>query len=111
MGIYVMLKQTNRILILFTFCMAASVSIEAKDISNEQRNAYKARQEYNQNKYEYESLLVQISEQEKYLAQQQEKLDQLNAEKVSAKEKLDQSKQRLDAEVNALSRAWESRDQ
>lgn len=106
-----MLKQPYKILILFTILLMPTFSINAKDISNEQRNAYKARQDYNQNKSEYESLLVQISEQERYLAQQQEKLDQLNAEKVRAKEKLEQSKQRLDAEVNALNRAWESRDQ
>lgn len=83
----------------------------AKNISNEQRNAYKARQEYNQNKSDYESLLIQISEQERYLAKQQQKLDQLNADKVKAKEKLNQSKQRLDTEVKALNRVWESRDQ
>lgn len=106
-----MLKQTYKVLILFIILLASTVSINARDISNEQRSAYKARQEYNQNKSEYESLLVQISEQERYLAQQQEKLDQLNAEKVRANEKLEQSKQRLDAEVKALNRAWESRDQ
>lgn len=108
---YAKLQQGKWLLIFLSLCSFFSTSINARDISNEQRNAYKARQEYNQNKSEYESLLVQISEQERYLAQQQEKLDQLNAEKVNAKEKLDQSKQRLDAEVIALSRAWESRDQ
>ena len=105
-----MFKQLNCILTLFILSLLCSVSINAKDISNQQRNAYEARQEYNQNKSDYESLLVQISEQEKYLAQQQEKLDQLNAEKVSAKEKMDQSKQRLDSEVEALNNAWELRD-
>ena len=108
---YGKLKQANWILILLSLCLIVSVSSHAKDITNQQRNAYEARQEYNQNKSDYESLLVQISEQERYLAKQQQKLDQLNADKVSAKEKLDQSKQRLDAEVKALNRAWDERDQ
>lgn len=102
--------QANWMLYIFVLCLVFSVSIHAKDIANLQRNAYQARQEFNQNKSDYESLLSQISQQEKYLAEQQARLNQLNADKARAKEKLDQSKVRLDAVVKALNEAWESRD-
>lgn len=102
--------QVKRMLILFTLCLTVSASIHAKDITNQQRNAYEARQEYNQNKFDYESLESQISQQEKYLAEQQRKLNKLNADKERVKAKLDQSKQNLDEKVKALNQVWELRD-
>ncbi len=107
---YAKLMFVSRVLILLTLCLVTFSSIYAKDISNEQRNAYKARQAYNQNKSNYESLLTQIEQQERYLAEQQQKLDQLLADKMQAKAKLDESKKHLDAEVKTLNQVWELRD-
>ena len=103
-------KQGCWLLISLLLYLIPLTSGYTKDISDEQRNAYKARLEYNQNKSDYESLLSQISSQEKYLVEQQQKLDQLNAEKVKAKAKLEESKQQLDAKVKALNQVWELRD-
>ncbi len=107
---YAKLIFSFRYLIILAFFSVSSYAAYAKDISNEQRNAYKARQAYNQNKSDYESLLTQIEQQERYLAQQQQKLDQLLADKMQAKAKLDESKKHLDAEVKTLNQVWELRD-
>ena len=104
------LMFVSRMLILLTLCLFSFSSTYAKDISDEQRNAYRARQAYIQNKSDYESLLTQIEKQERYLKEQQQKLDQLLADKVQAKAKLDESKKHLDSKVKALNQVWKLRD-
>lgn len=81
----------------------------AKDIINEQRQAYQARERYNDNKSDYENLLRQIAKQEKHVNEEQEKLNQLKKDEVAARLKLDQSKADLDAKTQRLNEVWDSR--
>ncbi len=98
--------------LLFTLslCLLPSYAL-AKDISNEQRNAYEARQEYTKNKSNHENLLTRISLQEERIAKEQERLNQLKTEETMAKTKLEQSKIDLDAKVRALNAVWDLRSQ
>lgn len=85
--------------------------VNAKDITNEQRNAYEARNLYNKNKSNHENLLTRISQQEKRIAEEQTKLNKLKAEEATAKTELDQSKADLEAKTKALDEVWDLRNQ
>jgi septal ring factor EnvC (AmiA/AmiB activator) len=104
-------KSISEVLIMALSLCLLSPYVVAKDISNEQRNAYEARKAYNKNKSAYENLIKRVSQQEKRVADEQARLNQLKADEVAAKAKLDQSKQDLDEKVRALNEVWELRDQ
>ncbi|MFW5432616.1 MAG: hypothetical protein ACKE5M_05060 [Methylophilaceae bacterium] len=97
-------------LIAISFCLLPSQAM-AKDISNEQRNAYEARQQYNKNESNHRDLLKKISRQEKRVADEQARLNELQGEEVSAANKVNQSKVNLDAKVQKLNEVWDLRNQ
>lgn len=82
----------------------------AQDISNEQRNAYEARQHFNKQQSNHQNLLKRVSLQEQRVAEENARLDQLKADELAAKSALDQAKVNLDSKVNALNNVWELRD-
>jgi peptidoglycan hydrolase CwlO-like protein len=106
-----MLKQTKIVHLLLTLslCLLATFAI-AKDITNEQRNAYEARKLYNENKSDYESLINRISELQSDIADDQQKLDQLKADEIKAKMDLERSKTDLETKTKLLNDVWDSRD-
>lgn len=83
----------------------------AKDITNEQRQAYQARERYQDNKSNHEKLLQRISRQESRITKEQEKLDQMKKDEVAAITELEQSKADLDAKTQTLNDVWDSRHQ
>lgn len=106
-----MIKRILMIKLLVTLTVASvvpSIAV-AKDITNEQRQAYQARERYNDNKSDYENLLRRIAKQEKHLIEEQEKLNQLKKDEVAAKLELEQSKADLDAKTQRLNEVWDSR--
>jgi septal ring factor EnvC (AmiA/AmiB activator) len=106
------LKQSSigsTLLVTLSLCLLAPFAI-AKDITNEQRNAYEARKLYNENKSDYENLLQRISQQETRIAEAQEKLNQLKAEEVEAKTALEKSKANLEIKTKVLNDVWDSRN-
>lgn len=107
-----MIKATNAkfLLAILSLCLISPFAT-AKDITNEQRNAYDARKAYNKHKSAHENLLTRIADQEKRIADEQARLNQLKADEMTAKTKLDQSKTNLDEQVRILNDVWEQRDQ
>ncbi len=104
-------KSTSEVLLIALSLCLLSPYVVAKDISNEQRNAYEARKAYNKNKSAHENLITRITQQEKRVTDEQVRLNQLKADEVAAKAKLDQSKMDLDEKVRVLNEVWELRDQ
>ncbi len=82
----------------------------AKDISNAQRDAYEARETFNDNKSNYKNISTRLTQQQKRVAEEQKKLEQLISEQATAKSKLDESKVDLDRKVKILNEAWGSRN-
>jgi len=101
---------TTRVLLILALLSAFSSVSLARDISNEQRNAYQARQEYNKQKSAHESLNKRVAEQEKYTEQAQAKLNQLRQEAQQAKAAAELAKANLENKVNALNAVWDLRD-
>lgn len=97
------------ILIVVSFYMLPSLAM-AKDISNEQRNAYEARQEFNKKQSRHQNLLTRILQQEKRLQEEEARLDKLKSEEQVAKTELDQATVNLESKVNALNNVWELRN-
>lgn len=91
-------------------CLTTSLAT-AKDIQNEQRNAYEARVQYNKNKSSHQNLLTRISQQEQRAADAQARLDQLITEEATSKAALAQSKTDLAEKVRLLNEVWGLRDQ
>lgn len=111
--ITMMVKQSLTISALAfatSLCLIPSLAA-AKDIQNEQRNAYEARVLYNKNQSSHEGLLTRISQQEQRVADAQARLDQLITEETTSKENLAQSKTDLDAKVRSLNDVWDLRNQ
>lgn len=109
-----MIVKQSSTFITFTIALSLcllSTYASAKDIQNEQRNAYEARKTYNNNQSKHQNLLNRIKQQEKRVAGEQERLDKLIAEEATAKAELDQSKADLDTKVRILNDAWNLRDQ
>ncbi len=103
-------KTITRALLITTLLSSFSSIALARDISNEQRNAYEARQAYNKQKSAHEALNQRVAVQEKHVAQAQEKLNQLRQEAQQAKAAEEQAKVNLENSVNALNAVWDLRD-
>lgn len=98
-----------------TLLLAACLTIipiitVAQDITNEQRNAYEARQTYNKKMSVHQNLLTRVSQQQKRVNDEQTRLSQLKADEQSAMSELELAKANLDSKVNALNTVWELRD-
>lgn len=93
--------------IALAFCSTTTL---AQDISNEQRNAYEARQTLNEKKSAHESLVTRTAQQEKRVQIEQDRLAKLRTDQQAAKVELDQAEVDLDAKVNALNNVWDLRD-
>jgi len=100
---------TASLLCVALLCICSTV-VSAKDISNEQRNAYEARETYNKKKSAHADLVKRISQQEKRLVEEQARLDKLKAEEQSAKAAVDQAKTDLENKVDALNAVWHLRN-
>lgn len=88
--------------------MAPAIAI-AKDITNEQRQAYEARERFNDTKSKHEKLLRKISKQEERITKEQEKLSQMINEEAAAKIEVEQSRANLEAKTQQLNDVWDSR--
>lgn len=82
----------------------------ARDISNEQREAYEARQAYNKAKTNYADYAYQIEQQEKRVADAQTRLNNLQNEQANAQSDVDAKKADLDAKVQRLNDVWDERN-
>lgn len=100
---------TTRSLLSVVILCCSTVTL-AKDISNEQNNAYQARKLYNKNKSSHQDLLTRIQQQEKRVAEEQARLNDLKAKEVNAQTAVDQSKIDLDAKTQKLNEVWELRN-
>jgi peptidoglycan hydrolase CwlO-like protein len=108
-----MVRERLMITLLLTLVVTTVLpfSANARDIKNEQREAYEARKQYNSKKSNHENLLSRISKQEEHVKKQQEKLNQLRTEEVSARKDVEQSKANLEAKTKALNDVWDLRYQ
>lgn len=104
------LSKSSSTISLILFTLLFSHMAFTQDISNEQRNAYEARQMFNKSKSAYESASNRLSNQEKRVAEEQSRLDQARQEEQAAKTALEQSKANLDNKVDALNQVWDLRD-
>ncbi len=100
----------HSLLIAALLCSLSTVTL-ARDISNEQRNAYEARQVFNKKKSNHQNLLTRISQQEKRVSEEQERLSKLRDQEAAAKNELEQARINLDNKTNALNAVWDQRNQ
>lgn len=105
----ILIKRPPTISLVFFTLLFSHIAF-AQDISNEQRNAYEARQIFNESKSAHESALNRLSNQEKRVAKEQSRLQQAIQEEQAAKSALAQSKANLDSKVDALNQVWDLRD-
>lgn len=93
---------------IFLFALANPAL--ARDISNEQRAASEARDRYNQTLADEASLTKQIADQEKRVATEQARLQDLQAKQVENKAAVENAKKDLDAKSEVLEKVWEERN-
>jgi hypothetical protein len=102
--------RLNQCILFLLLGLILSSSLPARDISSEQRNASAARKQYDEANSEYDAATQRLNEQEKFVAQEQTRLMELQDKQRDAKINLEKAKSELDIRDNALNDVWEERD-
>ncbi len=97
-------------LYLLLICASFCQSVVARDISNEQRAASQARDRYNNAVANDKNLALQIAEQEKRVANEQARLNELRNKQTESKALLESTQLELDEKVKTLENAWGERN-
>jgi hypothetical protein len=101
----------NSVLIIFALSAGAlSLPTFARDISAEQRAAYDARKQYEQANADVDSYTKQVETQEKFVVQEQARLNDLQEKKSASQQALEKAKADLEAKDKILDEVWDQRD-
>ena len=96
--------------LLIALSVAISSTALARDIGLEQRAASAARDEYNQANSDAADNVQKISAQEKRVADEQARLNQLQDNQTAANARLEKAKADLEAKEKALEQVWGERN-
>lgn len=96
--------------VLVLFSLIFSTTTLARDISNEQRAASKARDTYNNAVAHEADLGKQIADQEKRVATEQARLKDLQDKQAANISAIENARVDLEAKVQALEKAWPERN-
>jgi len=105
---YSMMNKKSLVVLMFTFAtFLASLSIEAKDIADEQYQVRMAQKEFDSANQDYEVLSGSIKELEKRIAQQTQQLNELKKNQPIKEERLKKAQLILNGKQAILDKAWE----
>lgn len=100
-------------ILVFAFSVLLATSFTpsfARDISKEQRAASDARERYNAAVSDDATLSKQVADQEKRVATEQARLQELQEKQAQQKSTVENAKADLDAKVQILESVWEERN-
>ena len=99
-------KFLSALLIAFV-TFFASMSIAAKDITDEQYQVRMAQKEFNNANQDYELLSDSIKDLEKRIAQQTQQLNELKKSQAAKEERLKKAQNNLNEKQMILDKVWE----
>jgi hypothetical protein len=102
--------RLNQYILFLLLGLTLSSSLPARDISSEQRSASAARKQYDEANSECDAATQRLTEQEKFVVQEQARLKELQDKQRDAKINLEKAKSELDIRDKALNDVWEDRD-
>jgi peptidoglycan hydrolase CwlO-like protein len=105
---HVMTSQKSLLVLLFTCgALFASLSVEAKDITDEQYQVRMAQKEFDSANHDYEALTNSIKELEKRIDQQTQQLNALKKSQTAREDRLKKAQNALDEKQKVLDKVWE----
>lgn len=98
----------HQILSLLFMSLLLPVSVQARDVSNEQYVVTEAKKSYDQAKSNYDAATVLVNEQKQRIAQDQAVLKEKQKKQAAAKIKLAKAQALLDKRQKELNAAWDN---
>lgn len=92
------------------FALGASFVVQARDISAEQKAASQAQDAYAQARADYDSVSKQVAAQEKFVAEQQARLEKLKEKQSATLAAREQAKLNMEAKEKTLNEVWDQRN-
>ena len=103
----IMNKKSLSVLLIAFATFFASMSIAAKDITDEQYQVRMAQKEFDSANQDYEVLSGSIKELEKRIAQQTQQLNELKKSQPAKEERLKKAQNNLNEKQVILDKVWE----
>ena len=100
-------KEFLSVLLIVFATFFASMSIAAKDITDEQYQVRMAQKEFDSANQDYEVLSGSIKELEKRIAQQTQQLNELKKSQAAKEERLKKAQNNLNEKQMILDKVWE----
>ena len=100
-------KKFLSVLLIACATFFASMSIAAKDITDEQYQVRMAQKEFDSANQDYEALSGSIKELEKRIAQQTQQLNELKKSQPAKEERLKKAQNNLNEKQVILDKVWE----
>ena len=100
-------KKILSVLLIAFATFFASMSIAAKDITDEQYQVRMAQKEFDSANQDYEALSGSIKELEKRIAQQTQQLNELKKSQAAKEERLKKAQNNLNEKQMILDKVWE----
>ena len=100
-------KEFLSVLLIAFATFFASMSIAAKDITDEQYQVRMAQKEFDSANQDYEALSGSIKELEKRIAQQTQQLNELKKSQPAKEERLKKAQNNLNEKQVILDKVWE----
>ena len=100
-------KKILSVLLIAFATFFASMSIVAKDITDEQYQVRMAQKEFDSANQDYEALSGSIKELEKRIAQQSQQLNELKKSQPAKEERLKKAQNNLNEKQVILDKVWE----
>ena len=100
-------KKILSVLLIAFATFFASMSIAAKDITDEQYQVRMAQKEFDSANQDYEVLSGSIKELEKRIAQQTQQLNELKKSQAAKEERLKKAQNNLNEKQMILDKVWE----
>ena len=100
-------KKILSVLLIAFATFFASMSIAAKDITDEQYQVRMAQKEFDSANQDYEALSGSIKELEKRIAQQSQQLNELKKSQPAKEERLKKAQNNLNEKQVILDKVWE----
>ena len=90
--------------------LGASFAVQARDISVEQKAASQAQDAYAKARADYDSVSKQVEAQEKFVAEQQARLETLKEQQATALATREKAKVNMEAKEKILNEVWDQRN-
>ena len=105
---HLMISQKSLLMLLFA-CRAffSSVSVEAKDITDEQYQVRMAQKEFDSANHDYEALTNSIKDLEKRIDQQTQQLNAIKKGQAAKEDRLKKAQNALSEKQKVLDKVWE----